>query len=304
MNIDEAQNLLGLDGSENLKEIKSKYRKLMHTVHPDSQGDDAASNNQAATINAAYHLIAQSYTDNISESRPAKSCWSGKENPNAFAERPIYHMVEGFDGENLGIIEIARGKYVWSLEEEFPLFLKSILAVSKELLETIDARLRREVSDDIKQNYLAELTYLLTSQFIDSTSTLEDLAAPDGDAYRISAMVELAPSFSTLAPGTSLFPAGVSKHRLYLRNKAGQLVGYLSFKDDRLYYVLIPLFELKRVQVKMLTRENALKSKTRQNYVDMDLWVKLINEDEKTALESVSLKIQDLLDQYGSSIRS
>lgn len=50
--------------------------------------------------------------------------------------------------------------------------------------------------------------------------------------------------------GSTLYPAGVSNHRLYLRNKSGQIIGYLSFKDDRLYYVIIPLLEQNKAQVK------------------------------------------------------
>jgi hypothetical protein len=36
---------------------------------------------------------------------------------------------------------------------------------------------------------------------------------------------------------------------------SGNELGYLSFVDDRLYYVVIPLFEQKKVQIEAVLRE-------------------------------------------------
>ena len=159
------------------------------------------------------------------------------------------------------------------------MFLRSLYVTSKELLDNARPSLFFELPEMIKQKYLADLTYLLTGQFIDSSLTLKELGVLDVDAYKIDAMVELDGNAPTPKVGDSLYPAGVTNHRLYLRNKGGQIVGYLSFKDDRLYYVVIPLFEQKKVQVKMVVTDNALKSRTRKKYVD--------------------LKIDELLERYG-----
>lgn len=43
---------------------------------------------------------------------------------------------------------------------------------------------------------------------------------------------------------------GTPGHKLYLKNQSGKELGSLSFSDDRLYYVVVPLFEQKRVQIK------------------------------------------------------
>jgi hypothetical protein len=227
-----------------------------------------------------------------------KKHWNGKENPNAYCARPIFHEVEDLDGTNIGTIEIARGRYVWSKDEEFSLFLRSLYVTSKELLDNARPSLFFELPDVIKQKYLADLTYLLTGQFIDSSLTLQELGVLDVDAYKIDAMVELDGNVPTPKVGDSLYPAGVSNHRLYLRNKDGQIVGYLSFKDDRLYYVIIPFFEQKKAQVKMKVADNALKSKTRKKYVDLSLWIRL-NETETSGIESTNLKIDELLEKYG-----
>ncbi|SEA99860.1 DnaJ domain-containing protein [Pseudobutyrivibrio sp. ACV-2] len=300
MNKNQARKILGLDGTEDEKTVKKKYRKLMLEHHPDSNGiDDSAA---AAKINTAYELIMKSFDSGekiksaVKRKAKAKN-WNAKENKNAYCARPIFHEVEDFDGNSIGTIEIARGKYVWSKDEEFSLFLKSLYETSKELLESARLSLFFEVPDVIKQKYLADITYLLTGQFIDSSLTLKELGILDADAYKIDAMVELDINATTPKEGNTLYPAGVSNHKLYLRNKSGQIIGYLSFKDDRLYYVIIPLLEQKKAQVKMVVSANSLKSKTRKKYVDLDLWIRLI-ETDTSGIESTSLKIDELLKKY------
>lgn len=301
MNKSQARKILGLDGSENEREVKKKYRKLMHDHHPDSSG--SSDGEMAAKINTAYELIMKSFdggivTTSSKSKKSKKKNWNAKENKNAYCVRPIFHEVEDFDGNSIGTIEIARGKYVWTKDEEFSLFLKSLYETSKELLENARPTLFFQVPDVIKQKYLADLTYLLTGQFIDSTLTLKELGVLDIDAYKISAMVELGADVAVPKVGTTLYPAGISNHRLYLRNKVSEIVGYLSFKDDRLYYVIIPLLEQKRAQVKMVVADKTLKSRTRKRYVDLDLWIRLIDV-ETSAVESTNLKIDELLKKYG-----
>lgn len=301
MNKNQARKILGLDGTEDEREVKKKYRKLMHENHPDSAGDDA-DNELVAKINTAYELIMKDFDGSKKKKttvkRKPKEHWNGKENPNAYCVRPIFHEVEDLDGTNIGTIEIARGRYVWSKDEEFALFLRSLYVTSKELLDNARPSLFFELPEVIKQKYLADLTYLLTGQFIDSSLTLKELGVLDIDAYKIDAMVELEANVPVPKVGDSIYPAGITSHRLYLRNKGGQIVGYLSFKDDRLYYVIIPLFEQKKAQVKMVVADNTLKSMTRKKYVDLNLWIRL-NEEKATGIESTNLKINKLLEKYG-----
>lgn len=308
MNVEQARKLLGLDGTEDLKQIKTKYRRLMHEVHPDSI-KKAADNDKATQINQAYQLVLKNLNEQIvistekeEKRKKQKPNWSGKENANAFRDRPIYHAVEGFDGEKIGIIEVARGKFVWSLDEEFSLFLKSVLDTSKDILFEIENELKVEPQEHIKQQYLAKLTYLLTSQFIDSRVSLSELAKVEDGTFKLDAMAELDMSYAIPKVGAALYPAGVSAHKLYLRNSSGQIVGYLSFTDDRLYYVVIPLFEQKRAQVKMLVVERKLKSRTKKKYVDLDLWIKLDDSVQTTAIESIELQIRELLAKYREEI--
>ncbi|SHI50508.1 J domain-containing protein [Pseudobutyrivibrio xylanivorans] len=300
MNKSQARKILGLDGTEDEKEVKKKYRKLMHENHPDSSGTDDSE--AAAKINTAYELIMKSFggvekKKTTAKRKPKAKTWNAKENKNAYCVRPIFHEVEDFDGNSIGTIEIARGKYIWSKDEEFSLFLKSLYETSKELIDNARPSLFFEVPDVIKQKYLADITYLLTGQFIDSSLTLKELGVLDVDAYKIDAMVELDINVDTPKVGSTLYPAGISNHRLYLRNKGGEIIGYLSFKDDRLYYVIIPLLEQKKAQVKMVVADNTLKSRTRKKYVDLDLWIRLL-ETEISGIESTNLKIDELLNRY------
>ena len=311
MNKSQARKILGLDGSEDKREIKKKYRKLMHEHHPDNSDSDDSK--LAAKINTAYELIMKDYADSASNSvnqsnksnrgatkrtaRPKHKPWSAKENKNAFCARPILHEVEDFEGNNLGTIEIARGKYIWTKDEEFSMFLKSLYETSKELLDNARPSLFFELPEIIKQKYLADSTYLLTGQFIDSTLTLNELALVEADSYKVNAMVELEHGAIPPKPGSMLYPAGVSNHRLFLRNKVGEIIGYLSFKDDRLYYVVIPLFEQKKAQVKMVVADDIQKKRRGNKYVDLDLWIRIL-PTETSALESTNNQIQALLDKY------
>lgn len=306
MNKSTARKILGLDGSEDERAIKRKYRKLMHDHHPDnSESDDSE---LAAKINSAYELIMKDFDGSCGRSNSTKKKsttkratktknWNAKENKNAYCARPIFHEVEDYDGSSIGTIEIARGKYVWSKDEEFSLFLKSLYETSKELMDNARPSLFFEPPAVIKQKYLADITYLLTGQFIDSTLTLNELAVMDTSAYKIDAMVELEMNVPVPKAGSFLYPAGVSNHRLYLRNNGGQIAGYLSFKDDRLYYVIIPLFEQKKAQVKIVVADNAKATRSRKKYVEIDLWVKII-EDQNSAIDNTNRKIDELLEKY------
>lgn len=306
MNKSTARKILGLNGTEDERAIKRKYRKLMHEHHPDnSESEDSE---LAAKINTAYEMVMKDFDGSDGKHRSTQKKpttkkstktknWNAKENKNAYCVRPILHEVEDYGGNSIGTIEIARGKYVWSKDEEFSLFLKSLYETSKELMDNARPSLFFEPPAVIKQKYLADITYLLTGQFVDSSLTLNELAVMDTSAYKIDAMVELEMNTPVPKPGTVLYPAGISKHRLYLRNKGGEIVGYLSFKDDRLYYVIIPLFEQKKAQVKMVVSDTPKSTRYGKKYADIDLWVKII-EDQNSAIDNTNRKIDELLEKY------
>ena len=93
------------------------------------------------------------------------------------------------------------------------------------------------------------------------------------------------------------YPSRLSNHRLYIKNQAGQELGYLSFLDDRMYYLIIPLFEQKRVQVKMQADEGKAEKRKAVRYLKLHLWVKLQDADRRMP-ESLNLQIDKLLADY------
>lgn len=72
-----------------------------------------------------------------------------------------------------------------------------------------------------------ELTYLLAQQFIDGSALLRELvkqenADKDGnEIFYLAAMLEIKDKTAFVKAGEILYPAGVTGHRLYLRNQAG-----------------------------------------------------------------------------------
>lgn len=67
---------------------------------------------------------------------------------------------------------ITEGKYLWTIEEDFPLFLKSIFECSNRLLHGIEAKFGKSVREEKRLKVQAELTYLLAQQFIDAPEIL------------------------------------------------------------------------------------------------------------------------------------
>lgn len=331
MTVTEAQKILGIPPQADMVEIKKQYRKLMHLAHPDASAFHAGSYPfSAQEINEAYGLLSHLASDRTSSeadhgtfshaasNKHASSDshahhWNAPENPNAYTARPIFHYAEGPDGEIIGDFLLTHGKYLWTLEEDFPLFLKSMLECSKHLLDEIDQSKKRTCTPSNRTAVQAQLAYLLAQQFIDGSETLKLLLTPkhqeDANIFQIPSMIELtdtfqrAAAFRALTPGTSLYPAFLKNHRLFLKSAQGQTVGYLSFQDDRLYYIVIPLFEQKRAQVKMSIsekQEKTLRGK-RNSYKNLDFWIRLPHENPLTFPENISLQIEKLLNDYAKS---
>lgn len=258
----------------------------------------------------------------------AKAVWDAEENADAFCQREILQYMEDFDGTVLGVFTLTRGKFLWKPEEEFPLFLQSISRATAKVMQDVEEEIEEEIfgegkvawgsdpfevleayearRDVLKQVLKEKLTYLLSQQFIDAANTLEQLVqtkrSQDGSEtiYYIPAMLES----GTASPGEMLYPEKMEQHRLFLKNQQGDSVGYLSFPDDRMYYLVVPLFEQRRVQVKIKVRssEEAKKGRTtRSRYgrssVRLNLWLKFKAAAGGVPEDSNS-QIRALLDGY------
>lgn len=321
----EAYKILGISPKTPRDEIKKRYRQLMLKVHPDSGASSGAGYIYSAQeINIAYELLNMSNSSEEFDGETSyksddfgrkkgnetrekeKSAWNAPLNRNAYTEREILCYAEDYDGTVLGNFCVARGKYLWTTEEEFPLFLLSIYRCGKQLLDECDDDFHGGDAPVARQRIQAELTYLLTQQFIDGTALLQELAREDAadeegnKVFYVASMLELAGSRVRLEAGDVLFPSELRQHKLYLKNRAGREIGYLSFHDDRLYYIIVPLFEQKRVQIKIQVAEKQEKRKGNKTarYRNLHLWIKLFDADRNRMPENLNLQIQQLLEVY------
>ena len=116
-------------------------------------------------------------------------------------------------------------------------------------------------------------------------------------------MLETTHKSIKLRENEPLFPSRLKDHRLYLKNGAGQELGYLSFPDDRFYYIVIPLFEQRKVLVKIRAAKgkDAGRKKSSARYHSLHLWVRFSSGDGKQMPENLNLQIQLLLEKYRNS---
>ena len=333
-----AYKILGITPGTDFTEIKKKYRQLMHRVHPDAEAfSTRAYDFTAQEINEAYDFLRKNRTDSFSGqvtknttsgrkqhgkavyhqsyrdentttgSTAKQMKWNAPLNENAYTKRTIYHYAEDADGGIIGSFPAATGKYLWILEEDFPLFLKSMFECSKHLLDEVDTQIRRENVCPKRLKFQAELSYLLAQQFIDVTSTLKQLLTPevlpDADIYSIASMLELAADAPVLCSGTTLYPSHIRNHRLFLTTKSGKNAGYVSFRDDRLYYIIIPLFEQKRAQVKIeiSAAQDRKRSRPAWKYKNLDFLIKIPHNNAGTFPENINLQIEGLLAEYAKN---
>ena len=327
----QAYRVLGLTEDADRAEIKSRYRQLMHKLHPDSRSEEKENYPYSAReINEAYGILVKgkgakdSFIRRTKESTTSKAEWEAKrqhrqkknwnapENPHAYCIRNIYQYVEDADGAVIGEFVITEGKYLWTIEEDFPLFLKSIFACSNRLLQEIEAKLEKSVREEERLKVQAELTYLLAQQFIDAPEMLGHFAEPgrkkeaEDEIFYFAAMLELMDTVHDMRAGTPLFPAALKQHRLFLKKQSVEAAGYLSLKDDRLYYILVPLLEQKRAMVKIqvAAKQDRANMRGRKRYKNLDFWIKVPRKYAGTFPESIGLQIENLLLSYEKKIHA
>lgn len=119
-------------------------------------------------------------------------------------------------------------------------------------------------------------------------------------------MLEMADAVAGMKADTPLFPAGLQRHRLFLKKQSSEAAGYLSLKDDRFYYILVPLLEQKRAQVKIRVAAKQDRANTRgqKRYQNLDFWIKIPLKYAGTFPESIALQIENLLWSYEKYIRT
>ena len=331
MTVQQAYKIFDVRSDITKMELKKRYRRLMHMVHPDAVLNRDKSNKEnvyrysAYEINEAYTVLfnqtgQESLKSNYkydykyseydekyygTDQENEEYDFTAPENEHAFCQRNVYHYAEAYNGNNIGRFKVARGRYMWMPDEDFRLFLRSIYECSEELLNRIDEETGRVHDSEYKIIYQAELAYLLAQQFTATSDTLGNILTSIDDAanvFYVGAMLEMLPESGFIKAGMKLFPAGIKKHRLYLMTRSGKEAGYISFKDDRLYYVLIPILEQKRAMVKIevSSKQDRHNTMGEKKYKNIDLWVKIGND--ATFPENINMRIEDLLNRYRESV--
>lgn len=311
----EARQILNIPDQTDKNDIKKRYHALIRQIHPDVGGDNELAHEQTLRMNEAYsYLMKRIQKQEIwqekrrqEKKQKEEALWDAAENPFAFEEREIFHEVEGIDGESIGHFVLATGKYFWDPQiEEFGLFLRSIHSLSEQLISKREEEKNYYLDREYRIRLQAELAYLLTQQFVDR-SIFETIAkrvredAEKGNVYFMPAMLETIEAqceWSKLPVGAKLYPEGMHRHRLYLKNAEGSRAGYLSFADDRLYSVVIPMFEQKRARIKVeicAPRKQLTRRRRQKEYLDLNLWIQITENQTTKVAESLNSQIEKLL---------
>lgn len=297
-----AMDILGVDSEIDKQELKRKYRQLMRMAHPDN---GKYANNlcaySAQDINEAYTILSENITEKVRNKSNSSKKWHAQVNKYAFAPRVVYDEVTDSTGNVIGVIEIASGKYMWEKDEEFHLFLKSIYDLSKSILDRIDADNGMCAGSEYEK-YHAELSYLIAGQYIDSHKVLFELnldveSEEDAEIFYVPAMLE--GDVTKAVKDNKIYPAALRNHRLYVCDSGKNELGYISFADDKLAFVVIPLLEKRNMQIKMTISDNDAKvSKRGKKYTKVGLWIRVPNNTKNTSSNNINLKIGEILNKY------
>ena len=244
MTLKEAYKILGVSKENTGREIKAKYKKLLIMYHPDSdpiRKRDPEDDEKIRQVIEAYRKIRESEGEPYFE--PYEFTWDAFENKRAFSERNIFFQFKIYD-EALPPSKMARGRFVWDPDmEEFPLFAKSVLESCKEVMTDHDATLTPDMVKDIFHLMMQE--YILPA---DAARKIGKMIRKDSDreVYSFSGFIKD-------VPGTRREPkinCGEPLNIYLLENRAvveevvtGRMLGSISFDEDELYYVVLPLLE-------------------------------------------------------------
>ncbi|MBE5836008.1 MAG: hypothetical protein E7309_15435 [Butyrivibrio sp.] len=244
MTLKEAYKILGVSKENTDREIKAKYKKLLIMYHPDSASTRKRNPEEDEIIRnviEAYRKIRESEDEPSYE--PYEFTWDAFENKRAFSERNIFFQFKIYD-EDLPPSKMARGRFVWDPDmEEFPLFAKSVLEACKEVMTDHDVTPAPGKVKDIFNLMMQE--YVLPA---DAARKVGKLIREDDnlEVYSFSGFIKDESGTSRESGKNCGEPL-----KIYLREDravveeivTGKVLGSISFDDDELYYVVLPLLE-------------------------------------------------------------
>jgi hypothetical protein len=245
MTLKEAYKILGASSRDDDREIKTKYKKLLIMYHPDSDPNgnrNPEDDDKIRLVIEAYKKIRESAGETVTDSY--EFTWDAFENRTAFSERNIYVQFRIFD-EDLPLSRMARGRFVWDPDmEDFPLFTKSVLEACKEVMTV---NMSMPDADKIKDifNYMMQ-EYVLPA---DAARKLGNKISDDGklETYSFSGYLK-----EDISQGIRISEKNIGEPlNIFLREDravveeivTGKIIGNVSFDEDELYYVVLPLLE-------------------------------------------------------------
>ncbi|WP_029324247.1 DnaJ domain-containing protein [Butyrivibrio sp. AE3004] len=243
MTLKEAYKILGASRSDADREIKKKYKKLLFLYHPDSapgKERDFRDDNKIRQVIEAYRKIRESEGENYIEKY--EFSWDAFENNNAFSERNIYVQFRIYD-EALPISKMARGRFIWDPDmEEFALFSKSVLESCKEVMTYY------QVVPDPER--VKNIFHLMMQEYVlpaDAARKVGNKVRDDGDKE----VFQFTGFISDDGKGRAAAISTDTPVNIFLREDravaeemvSGRILGKVSFDEDALYYVVLPLLD-------------------------------------------------------------
>ena len=249
MTLTEAYKILGAYRQDDDLEIKAKYKKLLILYHPDSNPTgkrDPEDDEKIRQVIEAYKKIKESEGEPYFDTY--EFTWDVFENKGAFSERNIYVQFKMYD-EELPLSKMARGRFVWDPDmEEFRPFSKSVLEACKNIMTDYSAILAPDKVKDIFHLMMQE--YVLPA---DAARKIGKKVREDGtkEVFTFNGFVKENP-----AEPRALAPTIGEPLNIFLREDravveeivTGKALGTVSFDEDELYYVVLPLLEDPKVQ--------------------------------------------------------
>ncbi len=271
---------------------------------------------QAQRINAAYTLLKRK--DFFRGREEKVLLWKAPVNDAAYVPRNIYapyHM----DLDTGGMYQtLAHGKYMWNPdEEEFPLFLRSLLHAGKDLLDEVESECGiYGGTDALRIPFQKQLFHCLALQFVDPLYCLEKIAETETTdeagrkIYCFRAYIgekqdrERMKRILSLQKGDAVYPAALHDWKLMVADSQGNGLGHISFAEDELYYCLFPLMRAHLIQAKMtvvrIQRDKG--SYLRQVKAEIAFRIRMEKETEHYRNPDRNREIRQILSAYRREI--
>ena len=291
----EAYRILGIRSGDKLKDVRRRYHLLMHEHHPDVL-EEGADDDFARKLNEAFGIIKR---EGISSKYQIKD-WGIEENKAAYCSRKLY-MEDTLFGDDIIVDTGAYGKFYWEPDmESFRMLLKSVGEAATALLD--DIKPDNESSEKAYLYTKAKLLHLLMQEYIDpyeSVKLLYPYVENDDQSlltFRIKCHIK--PEGKKLNNRSLSEDIQIKPQQSRLYAYSGSIrVGQIMFEEDRLYYLVTPLFQQRSVNAQLHMRDTSpYKKKVSYIPVYMDLTVNLSLKKDPT--DKINKEIEETLAKF------